>query len=313
MLPGRGTSRRARPLAVALLALACAACSSSASGGNANTDEPTFAPNSSFNTPIPPSPFIAANSAGIVRQLVASGPPVANLYAFGTPVYEANASTPRKIVRCTDPELPCELANELVPIPDNAKPSPGSDGAMDVVDRSAGTSYEFFRATRQADGSWIAASTSKVALGGDGRHGQTGSGISLLAGLIRVSDIGGGAINHAVEFASRFTCSKKFVYPAVKTDGVDTGSNCVAMGARLQLDPAVDVSRLPGLSRAERSIALALQRYGGFVRNTSGAALALGFENPSGESDPYPAAGLKYDYERLSGIPWDRLRVVNVP
>ena len=303
---------RARALAMALVLLVCAACAAGSADANARRDGTSCAPDSPFNTAISAHPTLAPNSARLVRELVRSGPPVANLYEFGTPVFEADRTSPRTTVRCTDPELPCELAHESVPIPDNARPAPGADAAMVVVDRSTQTSYEFFRAQRQPDGSWTAASTSRVALTGDGRHGQTGAGISLLAGLIRTFEIQTGRIQHALDFASQFTCRATFVYPAVKTDGSADQPDCLPMGTRLQLDPAVDVNRLPGLSLAERAIAVALQRYGGYLRNSAATPLAIGFQSPIGEADPYPGAGLKYDYAGLSNIPWNRLRVVTV-
>ncbi len=303
------TSRRMRLLAVGLAASALAGCASATSAGEGPLQ--AFAPSSPFNTPTPANAATAANSAQLLQQLIRSGPPVADMYEFGTPVFEATKSTPLRRVRCTDPQLECELPNAEVPIPDNARPAPGSDGAMVVIDPATRTSYEFWRAVRQPDGSWTASSTSRVSLDGDGRHGQTGSGFSLLAGLIRTSEIQSGHIDHALTFASQFTCRDKFVYPAVKTDGKDTAADCLPMGTRIQLDPAVDVAKLPGLFPAERAIAVALQRYGGYIGNSAGAPLIIAFQNPAGVANPYPAAGLQYDYAALPGIPLDRLRVVD--
>lgn len=134
--------------------------------------------------------------------------------------------------------------------------------------------------------------------------------MSLLAGLIRTSEIQSGHIDHALAFASKFTCRDKFLYPAIKTDGKDTAADCLPMGTRIQLDPGVDVKSLPGLFPAERAIAVALQRYGGYVINSAGAPLVIGFQNPADGVNPYPAAGLHYDYAALPGIPMNRLRVV---
>jgi hypothetical protein len=38
--------------------------------------------------------------------------------------------------------------------------------------------------------------------------------------------------------------------------------------------------------------------------------MAFIFENPIGEQDPYPAAGLRWDYDNMPHIPWHRLRVL---
>jgi hypothetical protein len=269
-----------------------------------------FAPTSPFNTPVAAHAATAATSSQLLAQIVRAGAPVADLYEFGTPIFESTKSSPQRRIRCTDPQYACELPHALVRIPDNARPAPGSDGAMVVIDPSTHTGYEFWQAARQPDGSWTATSASRVSLDGDGRHGGTGSGISLLAGLIRTSEIQSGRIDHALALASKFTCRDRSVYPAVKTDGRDTAADCLPMGARIQLDPSVDVNALPGLFPAERAVAVALQRYGGYVINSAGAPLIIGFQNPADGVNPYPAAGLHYDYAALSGIPMNRLRVV---
>ncbi len=38
--------------------------------------------------------------------------------------------------------------------------------------------------------------------------------------------------------------------------------------------------------------------------------MAFIFENPAGEANPYPRAGLEWDYFAMDGIPWRSLRVL---
>lgn len=310
-------SGRALAVLVPLVLLGLAACgngrgaSSSTVGRSPSTRsaEPASRANP-WSVPVRAVAATTADSGTIVARLARSGPAVALLYEFGTPVYEADARTPRRRVGCTRPWGTCDLENTPVPLPDDARPAPGSDGALVVEDRDARKAYEFFEARRLPDGNWTTGWGSVTPLDGDGRKGETGSGTSLLAGLIRTDEVRTGRIDHALQLASTFTCPDRTVYPAVKTDGDDVRPDCLPMGSHLQLDPSVDVAALPGLGSAERAVAVAWQRYGGYVQNSAGAPLVVGFENPAGEADPYPAAGLPYDYAALSGIPIDRLRVV---
>ncbi|HEX8537719.1 MAG TPA: hypothetical protein VF664_09660, partial [Cystobacter sp.] len=71
-----------------------------------------------------------------------------------------------------------------------------------------------------------------------------------------------------------------------------------------------DVANLPNATPLEKAVARALQVYGGYNRDNCGANLCLSFENPMGEADPYPAAGVPNDYWHMPHIPWHRLRVV---
>jgi hypothetical protein len=305
---------RAPAAAVVVVLLALAACGNNRSAPSspvrpAASARPA-APANAWTVPVRAGAAATADSGTLVARLARSGPPVALLYEFGTPVFEADARTPRRTVNCTRPWGVCDLQGIPVPLPDEARPAPGSDGALVVEDRDARRAYEFFEARRLPDGNWTTGWGSVTPLDGDGRKGETGSGTSLLAGLVRTDEVRAGRIDHALQLASAFTCRDRVVYPAVKTDGDEVRPDCLPMGARLQLDPSVDVAALPGLGPAERAVAVAWQRYGGYVQNSAGAPLVVGFENPAGEDDPYPKAGLPYDYAALAGIPLDRLLVV---
>lgn len=173
---------------------------------------------------------------------------------------------------------------------------------------TAGKVYEFWQARRSA-GRWVATWGAVNNLGGTPLGGATGAGIPLLSGLVRLSDVRQGQIDHALTFSSANACAGRYGYPAVKTDGLSRQADCIPEGARVQLDPSV-VARLPGLTKAERMVALALQKYGAYGRDRGGARMAIIFEDPAGKPDPYQAAGLRWDYQRLSHIPWSKLRML---
>jgi hypothetical protein len=235
----------------------------------------------------------------------------AQLYEYGIPVFEAGDHTPRYAVECSAPWSGCRLEGEQVPIPPNARPNTGSDAAMVVIDRGENRIYEFWQARSTPSGGWETAWGGWLPLDGDGQGGVTGSGLSLMGGLVRSYEIRAGRIDHALAFASALSCRDVFRHPATKTDGVSLAPDCLPQGARIQLDPAVDVDAIPGITPGEKAVAEALQTYGAYLRDATSAIMAFAFEQPTSDADPYPvAAGFPWDFYDMPHIPWDRLRVL---
>jgi hypothetical protein len=137
----------------------------------------------------------------------------------------------------------------------------------------------------------------------------TGAGLSLLDGLVTPEEVAAGEIPHALTFSTNNACEVKFRSPASKTDGESTRKDCLEQGTRIQLDPSLDLGKLD-LTPVERAVASALQTYGAYARDNGGVPIALIFQTPSSEDPSYLRAGLSRDYDRLDGIPWDRLRVL---
>jgi hypothetical protein len=309
-----------------LVLLATSACTAGPSGRDAapstwsmdSTARP-FAAGSPWNSAIPADPELDPQSEDMVSSLIEDGGGHALLYEFGVPVYEAGADTPKVTVTCTKTTWGrCPLRGLRVPIPAGARPSPGSDGAMVVVDRGTGRVYDFWQIERAGSSRWRASWGTWTALSGAGVGGEvggadggsTGAGVNLLAGLVRVSDVKKGAIDHALALVSDKSCPGDFRYPATKTDGHASEPTCTPEGARVQLDPSIDVDSLPDIDPAERAVAKALQTYGGYLRDSGGASLGIAFEMPTAD-DPYAGAGLPWDYYNMPHIPWDRLRVLS--
>jgi hypothetical protein len=266
-----------------------------------------FAASSPWYEPIPPNPVLDPASRAMVAPL--SSDPVADLNAYGIPVYAASATTPRWPVMCTKPWGICPFANQRVAIPVGARPSSGSDAVLVVIDWPAGRIFELWQASR-GPSYWRASWGAVVPIGGDGTGGATGSGDSQLAGVVTPAELAAGHIDHALALSSRFACAGAFRYPAIKTDGDNDGHNCLPEGARVQLDPSINVAGLRGIGPAERVIARALQVYGAYVRDSGGAPMAVVFEAATSGTDPYPRLGLVGDYTPLYGIPWNQLRVL---
>jgi hypothetical protein len=307
------TDRRvvARQLGVAAVVVAIVATGVVLNTGTqtAHAQERVFATESPWNAPIAADAELDERRPAMARYL-AGAVPVADLYEFGVPVWEADETTPTYRVRCTEPWGRCPFRGQRVPIPDEATPSEGSDGAMVVVDAGAGKAYEFWRAKKRG-GRWTTAWGAVSRLGGDGRRAEaTGSGISRLAGVVRLHEIAAGRIDHALVFSTDNACRNTLRFPASQTDGHSRRKSCIPHGTRIRLDPAVDLDAIPELTPAERAVADALQTYGAYSIDNGGAPVAFIFEAPNGRPDPYPAAGFEFDYAALEHIPWDRLQVI---
>ena len=186
---------------------------------------------------------------------------------------------------------------------------------MVVIDRKAGRVYDFWQAERVSESRWTTSWGTWAPLEDDevGREsgGSTGAGINLLAGVVRTSEIRAGRIEHALAFASALSCRDVYRYPATKTDGKAPAELCVPQGARFRLDPSIDVTAIRGITPGEIAVAQALQTYGGYVRDSAESSLAVAFEAPRGDDDPYAdIAGFPWDYYDMPHIPWERLQVL---
>lgn len=276
-----------------------------------------FASDSPFNVPVVDHPAIDPGSSAMVSRAAREKQLYANLVEFGVPVYTASARTPRRTVSCHRSESwgTCPLEAAPMPVPDGASPSSGSDGAMVVIDPGTGTVGEYWQAARAGD-AWSASWGAVNPLDGSGWGGSsTGSGASRLAGVVRLSEMQSRRIEHALVLQSDNVCSDVVRPPAMKTDGDSTRTDCLPEGARLQLDPSIDVSALPGITPGELAVARALQVYGAYVIDRTGASLSMSFERapdatPTSPGFVYTDAGLTWDYYGMPHVPWDRLRVL---
>ena len=278
----------------------------------ADTGRP-FAATSVWNTPIPSNPAIDRNSAAMVRSVTASNTATANLYEYGEPVFTAVAGTPTARVTCTENWGTCDVEERTMRIPADAKPTTGSDGRMIIVDLADRVACDFWQARRTGTGQWTTSWATCAPLDGSGsgpHGGATGAGLNALTGVVRTFEMRNGHIPHTLSVATNNSCAGAFRAPAVKSDGESGRADCVPEGARLQLDPSIDVDAIPGITPGERAVARALQTYGAINRDNCGSNLCVQFEAPFGEADPYPGAGFKGDYWTMPHIPWARLRVI---
>ena len=296
---------------VVLSALVVAAPAAKA---RADSLEGPFSADSTWRQPIPDNAEIDPNSAAMVTAIMPRAAMFANLAAFGIPVYTVSSDSPRYSIACNAIDWgPCPFFGLSVPIPVEAAPSPGSDGAMVTVDELNGVIYEFWQARKDGD-QWSAQWGAVNSLRGPGWGGSaTGSGASRLAGVVRVAEIAGGVIPHALALQTNNVCTN-FRPPALKSDGTSARGDCIPEGVRLQLDPSLDLGEL-GLTRGELAVATAMQRYGGFIVDVGGAPLSVSFEldisaAPDNVGAVYEDAGFRWDYDSMEHVPWGMLRVL---
>ena len=186
------------------------------------------------------------------------------------------------------------------------------------VDRKRGVSIELFKA-RYSRGVWRGAGGGRFDLrSGDGgalagSSGATAAKLSLLAGLIRPSEIKAGRIKHAIGVTIPGIGRGRPRCPAQANVSTTGNPSAPVEGTHFQLDPQVNIARL-GLPRLQRVIATALQRYGMIV-NDNGGKIAFRGENFHGKRvDGWKSLGVGgRDSTVLKGIPLDRLRVLAQP
>lgn len=142
--------------------------------------------------------------------------------------------------------------------------------------------------------------------------GASATSLPLTGGHVKLSEGAAHNIPHAITMALAEIVSGSHVYPAQRNDGSD-GANAIQEGTRFQLDPAYDTSTIA--NAFERAVAVALQKYGGYVRDVSGAVTGCYVEADYGtgrDFGPIMYDG-KWDYELFSNstFPWASCRVID--
>lgn len=276
-----------------------------------------FAATSPFNTPIPAGAAVHPGSTSMVKRLLGryrARPPVIAVSAWSIPVFRSTRHTRRQSVALTAAWSPYRRMVG-VPIPRAAIPDREDDGHLAIIDSSRGWLWEFWQARKRA-GRWLASWGTRIRLNSDGVHphglSARGSGFSLLAGLVWPGELRRGRIDHALLFSAS-PAHRTYVPPATESDGTSLFSLDLPEGARLRLDPGVDLSKLR-LTRRERAIAVALQRYGMILGDVGSDVVSLYQVHPVSFSPS--VAGRQpwklYDgVAELTGIPWQHLQVLD--
>jgi len=276
-----------------------------------------YAANSFWNTPISASASIDPNSANIISYAISSygsGATLANDNAWGLSYVYSAASSKTYTVACTEY---CSSSTTVLPIPTGTVPNTGSDGHLSVI--NGANEVDMWQAKYDAgNDSWSAGTRTTTDLAGWGANCPQGqhcnstvaSGFAMLGGSVRPEEIAQGHIGHALALTTPATKSGYIACPATHTDGASSNANALPEGARVQLDPAfnVDGQSWPAW---EKTIAKALQTYGAYVVDTSGALAFYAVTDMNQGNTTWSSVGMT-KAPSLSNLPWSSFRVLQI-
>jgi hypothetical protein len=291
-----------------------------------------FSNTSPWNTPIPTNALADPDSDKMIAMLSSNAMSLsANIRKWTVPVFIIDsARSPRLNVKsssgCLNPRVDPHGQNlaEHLPIPADVWPDPSEDGHMVLVDIYKRVSWDYARFVRLSSTAVTASRIDVWDLDGPGYRepfagpnwwtcGARGSGTPLLGGLLRPEEVQAGVIRHALAFGcpvnrrsvSPDTLEELCSPPAQRTDGEGIGAQYIPEGARLQLDPELDLQTLK-LSPGTRVIARALQIYGMYnVDNAS--TCSLYFQNVGADGGKWNQIG---NFMDVQNIPLSRFRVL---
>lgn len=277
------------------------------------------------------SPKSAGQMVNLHSQLAENkGIAIINTREYNISYYIAEPGTPTTRVGFDDCQrkgsVPADLHDgaahfEEVPIPADAEPAKGTDRHLAVWSKESGKLWEFWMANHSPDGSWTACWGGRIDEPRSSRgafpepFGASASGLATVGSMITLDEARAGHIDHAVAVAlPTIGVDAKTVPPATRSDGTDASPNAIPMGARLRLDPKLDVDSLR-VTPFAKAVARAAQRYGFIVTETSGrvAVTIEGSSRVRGSSsgNPWDAIlGSTPDYFQLKDFPWRDVEVV---
>jgi hypothetical protein len=252
-----------------------------------------------------------------------------NTTEWSVPIYRVPANQPSVRVTLDGPNRYLQQAWEAVPLPPTARPAPGTDAHLVVWQPSTDTMWEFWRLQLEADGwhadyggriveadknpgYYLALNDSKGGVVEQSWWGATATGLPLPAGLVTLDDVRCGEIDHALALALPEIRKGVIAWPAERGDGHGLDPASIPEGARLRLDPRLDLSKL-SMPPITRMLARAAQRYGLIVRDGGGAVALYGEDPQPYGSNPWPTLleGLK-PWQFMPKFPWSHLQVLKM-
>jgi len=292
-----------------------------------NSESP-FSCASVWNAPLAANAPLSPHSASYTRDLLSQVKEYGgwiNTYSFSVPVYTVSRhqATVPVTLDTSGAGSPDELAQAFqqgVPIPPGAKAAAGQDQHMVVWQPSTDTMWEFWHAVR-VNGAWHARWGGKMtdvsANPGYFTHppdwGATATSLPLLGGLIGISELRSGHIDHALAMAIPHAAAGVVAFPAQRSDGNEHDPREIPEGTRFRLNPKIDLASLH-LAPIVRILAEAAQRYGMIVRDQSGAVNFYAQDPTPTGSNPYYGAHGFFDglspASIMRAFPWQDLQVV---
>lgn len=256
-----------------------------------------FAPNSIWNDPLTSNAPLDPLSSQIVGHLLqqeATETVGVQTLQYGVPIYTVGANQPMvPVTMPTNPQLNHVMS--AVPVPTNAQPAQGTDGNLVVWQPSTNTMWEFWRFSG-SPGHWTAQWGGKMldVSGSPGFYrnivtssgqvlqradwGAPASSLALVGGVMTISQLESGHIDHALSLAVGQPRAHVWAWPAQRTDGSNPGAYAVPEGAHFRLPANLNLKALH-LPHFVYMMAVAAQKYGIIVNNGT-AGLAFRAEDP---------------------------------
>lgn len=304
-------------------------------GGSSSQCWRPFNDQSPWNTPIAQNAALDPDSATMIADFSSIAGQTQfwiNIQDYSVPVYWVDSTTTPLVTVSASlggTGFRTGAANDSVaagtgqaPIPSGATAAAGTDQHLAIIDANLNQEWGFWDAAGDASG-WTAGEASTLDLSGTGvrpperdtpwwaGHGPRACGYGLINGLITAKDLSCGVIDHALVVAYPHIRSRYYTPPASTAQGTTSdaiATRGVLCGGRIQLDPALDITTL-GLSNTGQIIARALQTYGAYVGDYSGA-VSLYADASANVSQTYSIIGLSND--SAQGIPLNRFRVLQI-
>ncbi|GAB47021.1 hypothetical protein [Mobilicoccus pelagius] len=253
-----------------------------------------------------------------------------NTTHYNPVLYVVDETTPRVRVEFDDCQKKGYTPTDLfdgrkqfvdVPVPADAQTSVGTDSTITLWSPSTDQLWEFWVMKRTKSGGWSACWGGRIddVSSSPGYFpnpfGVSASGLVTTGSMITLKEAREGRIDHAMGMALlRPARWDRVWYPAQRSDGTDPSPHAIPEGARLRLDPAVDVESLD-LTPLGKAVARAAQTYGFVVVDTAGAVAVMAEsslpEQKATGTDPWEEilGGVPH-YKQLENFPWDRVQVV---
>lgn len=201
-----------------------------------------------------------------------------------------------------------------VPMPSIARPAPGTDAQLVIINIDTGEEWGFIFGEITDQGQWVVGGAYRYHIDNSGvppsGFGQRGSGIGQLAGIIRPCEVERGFIGHAVTIAYDYPCAAascekyglpSFIPPFTKTDGDGTQAMDIPEGARMAIRPEITVDQIIEACNAVQGCvtwAITMQTYGGFIVDNSGHPKTFGEGSATANWNPQI-----WSKHMLNGIP----------
>jgi hypothetical protein len=294
----------------------------------AQTDSfPRFYSDASFwNTRIPASPSIDPNSADMVSTSLAAfgGRGVINSGDdWGIPLAYADAHSKTYTIECL--LFGCETTVRFR-IPRYATPNTESDGHLAIYDPTTNQELDLWQgAYDPRTRTWAASSRTATAsdwgaVCPEGKRcggGGTAAGFLEFGGVIRPEEIAQGHIDHALVLSAPSVRAEYIACPATNywaslEPQYKRDPGALPLGARVQLDPEIDVDAKPWPAW-EKVVAKALQTYGAYIADVSGSLELRGEANLDRGYDAWAEVGMTtFPKPDLANLPWERFRVLTM-